>query len=154
NDPLHAGQFTLSQSVAIDSTYISAVVVTNIDGLHGKTDDVALLDGSGEVYPLLGTGDGMGHVTGVPPTAGGVYTILETVAGSGGTFSTVAFPVPDTADAITAGDFNGDGKQDLVASFGNRHGLAVLIGAGNGRFTALPDNGVFDNVGLSMVAAD
>lgn len=70
---------------------------------------------SGEVTILLGNGDG-------------TFTAMGTSYGSNSSFN-----------AIATGDFNGDGIPDLIAAnFFSPSGATVLLGKGDGTFTALP----------------
>jgi hypothetical protein len=51
----------------------------------------------------------------------------------------VGYPVPASPNMIRTADLNNDGKLDLVISFANRAGLSVLLGRGDGTFTAAAD---------------
>lgn len=94
-------------------------------------------------------GDGRPDVISVPlaPNATNVPVQLQVAAGSaGGDFGApTAGPLLSfTPTLLTRGDFNGDGKADLVAAFGK---VAVLLGQGDGSFgaeqsVALPAGGV------------
>ena len=70
-------------------------------------------------------------------------SVLGTAPLGAGTV-TLAFPQSFTGptgvnpQTIATGDFNGDGFADLVFSNGNDNTLTVLLGTGNGTFTAAP----------------
>ena len=112
-------------------------------------------------YPILGNnhiaadlnGDGILDLAGTGTNAVGV------MLGNGtGTFRPkVNFPVGGQAQDLAAGDFNGDGRVDLVVSLNDfRFSLSLLRGNGDGTFAA-PVN--FDNTGAqedspAVVATD
>jgi uncharacterized repeat protein (TIGR01451 family) len=75
--------------------------------------DLAVVSGFG-VSILLGNGDGTFQ-------AAVTYTSGSLGQGGGGT-------------SVAVGDFNGDGKADLVVSNSNNNNLAVLLGNGDGTF--------------------
>ncbi|MBD1932406.1 MULTISPECIES: DUF4347 domain-containing protein [Cyanophyceae] len=54
---------------------------------------------------------------------------------------------------VTVGDFNGDGKQDLVTSNLNSNNVSVLLGKGDGTFNTASNIGV-GNVPVSVVIGD
>ncbi len=62
--------------------------------------------------------------------------------GAGGFAPRYGVPTPEVSSDIAVGDFNADGKQDLVAatvvvSEGDGTGAGVLLGDGSGRFSAM-----------------
>ena len=92
----------------------SPFVMADFNG-DGKPDlagmlSVFLLGGSPQLYVTLGNGDGTGTIVGPSP------------GGSG--------PGLDTSGLLLSGDFNGDGKTDLVS------GNSLYPGNGNGTFQA------------------
>jgi FG-GAP-like repeat/PASTA domain/Dockerin type I domain/Divergent InlB B-repeat domain/FG-GAP repeat len=87
---------------------ISAVALADFDG-DGKLDIVETNPnpGNGNVSVLLGKGDG--------------------------TFqSPVNYTVGTTPEAVAVGDFNGDGKPDIVVGNRNSNNISVLLNSGNG----------------------
>ena len=139
-----------------------SVAVSDLRG-NGKQDVVALAN-DGEVDVLLGNGTGtvqgrvaqnvgiaqsfvVGDFTGdgkpdiaVSTSAGsfGGAPSVVVLAGNGdGTFQAgPANNVGETATALAAGDFRGDGKLDLVMAGNNT--ASVLPGNGNGTFATAP----------------
>jgi hypothetical protein len=112
-------------------------------------------------YPFIGhqvvadfNGDGM------PDLAGQGYLVQAAVVrlnNSNGTFGAlVEYPLPASPQDLAAGDFNGDGRQDLVATHNDRHiSLSLLTGRGDGTFNApvsFPNTSGFDSP--DVVAAD
>ena len=117
------GTFTAGTALTVASPFTpTSVVVGDFNG-DGK-QDLAVLDGgtanTGSVNIYLGNGDG--------------------------TFqSPTNFPVATQASAsrlLAVGDFNLDGNQDLVASNSGLGTVSVLLGNGNGGFSAPTSFGV------------
>ena len=111
-------------------------------------------------YPLLGNthiaadlnGDGR------PDLAGAGANAVSVMLGNGdGTFrAKTDFPVGAQAQAVAAGDFNSDGRVDLVVTLnGPQLSLALLTGTGTGTFNAptfSPNTSGFDSP--AIVATD
>ena len=70
-------------------------------------------------------------VDGAPPV-GGVSILLGN--GAGGFALPATFPVASTPVSIAVGDFNGDGRQDLVTANQNSSNVSILLGSGAGSF--------------------
>lgn len=112
-------------------------------------------------YPFIGhqvVGDFNGD--GLPDLAGQAY-LVQAVAvrlnNNNGSFGPVVeYPVPDAAQAVAAGDFNGDGRLDIVVTHNDPNiSLSLLAGNGDGTFTApvsFPNTSGFDSP--DVVAAD
>ncbi|MCA9454857.1 MAG: VCBS repeat-containing protein, partial [Nitrospira sp.] len=62
-------------------------------------------------------------------------------------------PVGRAPQAITAGDFNGDGLWDVATVNGTSDDVSVLLGNGNGTFRSAVSFGV-GKIPLAVVAAD
>ena len=111
-------------------------------------------------YPLLGNthiaadlnGDGK------PDLAGAGANAVSVMLGNGdGTFRPKTdFPVGAQTQAVAAGDFNSDGKVDLVVTLNSpQFSLALLTGTGTGTFNApifFPNTSGFDSP--AIVATD
>jgi hypothetical protein len=108
-------------------------------------------------YPLLGNthiaadlnGDGR------PDLAGAGANAVSVMLGNGdGTFrAKTDFPVGTQTQAVAAGDFNSDGRMDLVVTLNSpQFSLALLTGTGTGSFNAptfLPNTSGFDSPAIA-----
>lgn len=111
-------------------------------------------------YPLLGNnhiaadfnGDGKIDLAG----AGGQFASVMIGNGDGTFQPKVQYPVASWSQALAAGDFNSDGRLDLVVTINDPQiGLSLLLGNGNGAFGApvnFPNTSGFD--APSVVATD
>jgi Bacterial Ig-like domain (group 3)/FG-GAP-like repeat/Cep192 domain 4/FG-GAP repeat len=63
--------------------------------------------------------------------------VFETAARAGGFASAVNYAVGSSPTSVAAGDFNGDGKLDLVAANFGGTTVSVLLGNGDGTFQAM-----------------
>jgi hypothetical protein len=143
--------------VAIDTGLDSpGVAVADVDGDHipdviataGSTVSMLLGNGDGTFRPPLLShpgpagnlvadvnGDGIPDLVGLDFNDDGYLVGVNTVLGNGdGTFRPGAhFAFGIEPNTVTLGDFNGDGKVDLVTTTSNR--LNVFLGNGDGSFT-------------------
>ncbi|HXN45590.1 MAG TPA: VCBS repeat-containing protein [Bryobacteraceae bacterium] len=92
----------------------SSVAVGDFNG-DGKPD-LAIADYNGNNVTVL-LGDGTGRFTAAPSSP---------------------FPAGSQPNSVAAGDFNGDGKLDLAIANYNSNNVTVLLGDGQGGFTAAP----------------
>jgi hypothetical protein len=88
---------------------------------------------------------------------GAGFLAASVMINNGGTFQPrVDYPLAGPTQGIAAGDFNGDGKIDLVVTINNQQiGLAVLFGNGDGTFGSpvhFPNTSGFDSP--SVAATD
>ncbi len=135
------GTFTAGPTTAATGVQSSPrqMVAADLNG-DGKTD-LAILSwnftsSSSQVTAMLGNGDG---TFATPQTS-----LANSQISVGGNFIT---------GRIVAADFNGDGKID-VAILGDSvspNGVTVLLGNGDGTFTAVPSNYV-SNQGFNLIA--
>jgi hypothetical protein len=111
-------------------------------------------------YPLLGNTHVAADLNadGKPDLAGAGRNAVSVMLGNGdGTFrAKTDFPVGAQAQAVAAGDFNSDGRVDLVVTLNSPQlSLALLTGTGTGTFNAptfFPNTSGFDSPGI--VATD
>ena len=163
------GTFTAAPLTPTVGGNPNSIAVGDLNG-DGKLDLV--VSSYNTLSVLLGKGDGSFTAI-APPTVGsapgGVFLVdlnrdgkLDLVLGNGsspyvsillghgnGTFSAPTSPVAPTGP-LAVMDVNRDGKLDLLFSEGNVPGFAqttisVLLGEGNGQFTAGPPSPVVDN---------
>ena len=107
------GTFTVGTTV-LPSTATESFTADDING-DGKVDLVAMT--ANQVLVLLGDGTGK----------------------FGTAIATTTTTSPSTFPYVATGDFNGDGKKDLILS-----NLVVLLGDGTGNFTAAPSSPITD----------
>jgi trimeric autotransporter adhesin len=126
-----SGGFTAKPAISVNHLYVLATGDLNQDG---KPDLITANCGLGTITILLGNGDGTFTTSG-SPSAGGC------------------------ASAIGVGDFNGDGIPDLALAIssgvdGVPGFLTILLGNGNGTFTAVAGNPATGNAPFSIAVGD
>jgi hypothetical protein len=122
-----AGAFHLVEGSGLADAFISSV--TPVLGSGGASYDVAVSTGIGQGTLSLGfTGSGVLDAGGKPLTSG----LFEPGQTEAAPFDFAP------AQGLAAGDFNGDGKLDLVEASNNQpgDGLTVFLNNGDGTFTA------------------
>jgi hypothetical protein len=98
---------------------------TNFTGGYGSSKYLTTGDFNGDGKLDLATTN----------TFGAVYDIVVLLNnGSGGFGAANNFAIGGTAESLTTGDFNGDGKLDLATSSRDSSYLSVLLGNGSGSF--------------------
>ncbi|MFP5226504.1 MAG: beta strand repeat-containing protein [Acidobacteriota bacterium] len=161
NDDLLTGTIDLTNGTIVQNTVSSitnaaAVATADLNG-DGRNDLIVAANtnsGAGQLYVFLSNGDGTfqtpvayaattnaivgftaDDVNGdgqLDLIATGNYSGVETLLGKGdGTFQTAVASSVTGAASLATGDFNGDGKKDLVLSNGS-----ILLGKGDGTFAA------------------
>jgi FG-GAP-like repeat len=108
-------------------------------------------------YPLLGNTHIAADLNadGKPDLAGAGANAVSVMLGNGdGTFrAKTDFPVGTQTQAVAAGDFNSDGKVDLVVTLNSpQFSLALLTGTGTGTFNAptfFPNTSGFDSPAIA-----
>ncbi|PYJ97759.1 MAG: VCBS repeat-containing protein [Verrucomicrobia bacterium] len=144
------GTFQTSVNYGVGTNPVS-IAAADFNG-DGKPDLVVANGGTpGSLPPLEGGG------TGIPSDFGSVSIL----SGNGdGTFQTaVNFRAGNFPVSVAVGDFNGDGKPDLVvANNGTQYnysgnGVSVLFGRGDGTFPTLVNYGVGKHP-VSVAVAD
>jgi hypothetical protein len=131
------GTFTAAASPATDNKPVSVAVGDfNRDG---NVDLAVANQGGNNITILLGKGDGTFTAASIPVIAPNRPTPADGYSGP---------------DSVAVGDFNGDGVADLAVA---GTGAAVLLGNGDGTFTASVTLPTFDNFLLNyqwVVPAD
>ena len=135
----------------LSSTTIGMKVMTGIAGLAMVTGTVTFYPAS--CRPMLPTGpvptldasSGRIHVADIDGdgrrdvVAAGSQKISVLLNHGDGTFEpeiTTTVPTTGSINSIVSADFNGDGKLDVALASGSDSFLTLLMGAGNGQFTA------------------
>lgn len=77
-------------------------------------------------------GDGFADVA---MASGGTVSVKLNAAGAGFSGQPANYPVGTTVRALAVGDFNGDGRADLVATSRDSNVVSILLGTGTGTFT-------------------
>jgi hypothetical protein len=127
----HDGNLDLAVADSL-SNYVS-ILLGNGDGSFQKATRSPTLPR----YPtMLKSGDFNGD--GIPDLVAASYSVISVLLGNGdGTFQApVNTEPPFGVESIGLGDFNRDGKLDLVeaGTFGSGGNLNILLGNGNGTF--------------------
>ena len=120
------GTFSAPSTVTFSQAFLSSLALCDFNG-DGKPDLAVANPGAESIAILLGKGDGTFSQAAAVP--------LSTTAPS---TQTQLGPY-----SLTVSDLNGDGKPDLVVTFGSPNGpgdagIGVLLGNGNGTFQPLP----------------
>jgi uncharacterized protein (TIGR03437 family) len=127
-----------------DGTLIGPPTYATSQGVGG-IHSMALADFNGDGTPDLAV------------AAGDVWILLSRGGGSFKTPVRLAMPTLNNstvqADTLAAGDFNGDGKQDLVVGTAYGDGVYVFLGNGDGTFQAPVEYTTGGNV-TSVAVAD
>jgi hypothetical protein len=140
--------------IAVNGEYDSiGVLLNNGNGTFSGTTNFARGDSGGESDTIV-TADFNGD--GIPDlaTANNDSQSVSVLLGQGdGSFSNaVVYPVSDYARGLAAGDFDYDGKVDLVAStYGGN--LIILKGNGDGTFSIQPPLNI-GGISFAVAAAD
>jgi hypothetical protein len=126
------GTYTLKDTITVQQAPTSYPIVIADFNSDGIPDLAVPLYGSNDIAILLGNGDG----TFAAP-------ILATVPGSN-----------VDVDQVLVADFNGDGIPDLAIVDGNNSVVDILLGNGNGTFTAEGTNPPISGIPLNFIAGD
>jgi uncharacterized repeat protein (TIGR01451 family) len=157
-----------------------AIAVGDFNG-DGIQDLAVANGGSSSVTILLGKGDGTFTAAAAPPGTfsgpsailaadfngdgkldlavlnGGNNTVTILLGNGNGTFSLPNAATPTTGSnplAFVAGDFNGDGKVDLAVANYRGNTVTILLGNGDGSFTATAATPATGSFPAAIVAGD
>jgi uncharacterized repeat protein (TIGR01451 family) len=157
-----------------------AIAVGDFNG-DGIQDLAVANGGSSSVTILLGKGDGTFTAAAAPPGIfagpsailaadfngdgkldlavlnGGNNTVTILLGNGNGTFSVPDANTPTTGSnplAFVAGDFNGDGKVDIAVANYRSNTVTILLGNGDGSFTAIDATPATGSFPAAIVAGD
>ena len=129
------GKLDLVSVNSTDSTL--GILLGNGDGTFQAQQLTTLPSGS-LPYLIVGdfNGDGKADVAlGEPLPQVGNYAVAVLLSNGDGTFQApVTYPVNAAPEALAVGDFNNDGKPDIVSATTLVAGVSVLLGNGDGTF--------------------
>ena len=170
------GSYQLSQTILLGTPIglsSNVIAVADLNGDHLL--DIVCMDGQGNVWVLLGQGNGFFQPPVMTPEGSiGAYTMavgdfngdgnpdlavsdgtqIYVMLGNGdGSFgSPAAYGAPSQVTFVITADFNGDGKLDLAsANFGKS--VSLFMGVGDGTFQP-PSTISVDGEAESLAAAD
>lgn len=139
--PLIVGDFNNDQipDLAVGSFSTIAVLLVNGDGtiqtprifntnINASSLAVSDFNSDGNLDLVFG-GSGF--------SPGSVVTLLGN--GNGNFEAPKSFTTPNSISALTTGEFNGDGRPDLVTVSQNTNSVSVFLGIGDGTFSQLSD---------------
>ncbi|MCZ2146766.1 MAG: VCBS repeat-containing protein [Bryobacterales bacterium] len=130
-------------AVANGSSQNITILLANADGTFQPAATVPVSGNSVKAIVAADvTGDGKGDILAT------TFTSLLILRGNGnGTFQAPAIITPDLNPfALATGDFNRDGKLDLVVADSNAGRISLLLGANNGTFTPKSSYAVRNNL--------
>ena len=137
NEDTHPDVATTDNWTGPSGSHLLSIMLN--DGSGGFTETSTIPVGDGPRVRPVGDLNGDGHVdlglTETPTAASGAHFAVLYGDGAGG-FASPVEVVPASQNVIygTAGDFNGDGKADLVVGEITGGQVAILLGDGAGHF--------------------
>ena len=133
-----AGSASTAAALAVTGTVATTSVLTSA-GTQGSYALTATVAGFGPGSPtgnVVFTDTSKNAVLGTMPVSAAVRNFV-----TGGTMPGAPVAVGSAPTQVVSADVNGDGKLDLVVANGSGTMVTVLIGNGNGTYTAMPSFG-------------
>jgi hypothetical protein len=147
--------------LAVAHTFVGSGSPTTINILLNNGDgtfrnSINLDTGKAALGMVVGdfNGDGKADIA-ISTADSGNNPVIAVFLGNGnGTFKKpIDSPSTNLLDGLAVGDFNGDGKLDIVGASGGANVLDVMLGNGNGTFGAATNWGSFSDP-ISVTVAD
>jgi hypothetical protein len=150
------GKADLAVSAGGDFMHGVNVMLGNGNGTFATPTNIGLRTNGGSPYRLITAdfnADGNADMVVSFIHAGGFATLIGTGAGTFGVVHGYSLGSQNLFEDFAAGDFNGDGKLDLVFPRYHDKLLIVLLGNGNGNFSTKIDLALPNNP-LTVIARD
>lgn len=136
------GKFAVVEWMQLSGPAGADIGDSDNDGMHNSWETANALNPNSASDAALDTdGDATSNIreyyAGANPRSAGPVVAVDSTVDAAPFFATATgYPAGTNSTAIVAGDFNGDGKRDLVLANWNDSSVSLLLGNGAGAFGA------------------